>query len=139
VGLRNQNTTQVRSAAARWDGRHWAIDRLGQLKPRSELDSVSCPTVSRCMAVGASPPPPAALLEAQTPVSATLNGARWVARGTPIPAGWQGSLNSVSCASPSDCTAVGGLFTLAAPATFIQQQTILVERWNGRKWTSERT
>jgi hypothetical protein len=40
------------------------------------------------------------------------------------------TLNSVSCVSPTDCTAVG--WYLSGP-----QSLVLVERWDGRDWTIE--
>ena len=136
VGVRNDNVdfSRDRGLAARWDGRHWLREPIPHLKHRTELDSVSCPTARRCVAVGDSPPPALTEASKQTPVSATFNGSRWVARRTPFPSGWHASLDGVSCASPADCTAVGEIFTLSP-----QKRRILIERWNGQEWTIQHT
>jgi hypothetical protein len=141
VGLRDDNVSplsRARGLAARWDGRHWTIDPIHRLKHGTELDGVSCPIVTRCVAVGASPPPVVAPGAPEAPASASFNGIRWVAHRMPFRAGWQASPNGLSCASPADCMAVGETFTLAPPNASAQE-TILVEHWSGRKWTIQQT
>jgi hypothetical protein len=94
------------------------------------LDSVSCVSVTSCVAVGASFA--GALVE-------RWDGTSWTVVDSPTPAGSVGaSLDGVSCASATDCSAVGasqvatvlGNITEVGPAP-------LAEHWNGISWSVE--
>ena len=96
----------------------------------SELDGVSCVSLSSCTAVGFS--------TNRTGGEATLaerwNGSNWSIERTPTPAAaTSSSLLGVSCASPRVCTAVGS-FTNRAGG-----EATLAERWNGSSWAIQRT
>lgn len=121
------------------------------------LGSVSCASISRCVAVGrlgadvwdgtkwAFQRFVRPLLQSSvscpsvtscTAVGGTLaerwNGSRWSGRRLANPDGggpW--GLDGVSCASPLACTAVGGGASNAGGAE------PLAERWNGRRWLSQ--
>jgi hypothetical protein len=102
----------------------WRIDsvpspHVSVTKP-AELSSVSCPSVSMCVAVGsyldASENPSGALVE-------SWNGTSWSVQSTPAVSG--ASLASISCPSATMCMAVGS----------ISSSTPLAERWNGSDWS----
>jgi hypothetical protein len=122
--------------AERWDGREWTIQRTPNPVPspadaarQSVLNGISCISENSCVAVGSF---------YNGSESATLaerwNGHKWRIQRTPNPKQLKHSeLWSVSCASASDCIAVGD--------SFIGQydsELLLAERWNGRKWTIQR-
>jgi hypothetical protein len=96
--LQALNEGQIdRPLAERWNGRRWSSQRMGGI-----TGDVSCPSATSCTAVGVQPP----LVNAEH-----WNGRRWAAQRLPVPGtpalDW--SLDSVSCASPLMCVAVGGL------------------------------
>jgi hypothetical protein len=62
------------------------------------------------------------------------NGRRWRIVPTPNPVSGGGALGSVSCTSPSACTAAG-----AAIDNFGNEAGTLAERWNGTKWSLQAT
>ncbi len=103
----------------RWIGRRWSIQRTPT--PRSVNDSallsVSCTSVTACIAVGR--------FTNQAGRALTLaerwNGRRWSLQSTPNARG----LSSVSCASATVCMAVGFDGTFA-------------ERWDGVRWSIRR-
>ncbi len=91
--------------AERWNGSGWSI--LTTPNPAgangAAFTSVSCPSPSRCVAVGDSfkSAEPVRLVE-------TWNGARWSITRTPVPPGTiRSALNGVSCATTTSCFAVG--------------------------------
>ena len=92
----------------------------------SHLNGVSCVSASNCTAVGyyaTSSSPGRTLVE-------RWNGTTWSIIPSPNPTGSTGGyLNSVSCVSASNCTAVGYYTTASSPGR------TLVERWNGTKWS----
>jgi len=81
---------------------------------------VSCTSATACTAAGF-------YSNATTPVTLAerWNGTKWSIQTTPNPVGGSNStLDGVSCASASTCTAVGGYNNGTTGAT-------LAERWNG--------
>jgi hypothetical protein len=93
------------------------------------LSGVSCASASACTAVGSyltSAAGWAALVE-------RWNGTKWSIEQTPKPNGELGGLDSVSCVSARDCTAVGNYFTST------ELNVALAERWNGTDWSTEPT
>jgi hypothetical protein len=93
-----------------------------------QMLGVSCTSATSCMAVGAAGGPNfnAALLADR------WNGVTWSVVPVPKPKGAQsGDLASVSCTSPSACTAVGSWENSHVFAP-------LAERWNGIAWSVER-
>lgn len=117
--------------AGRWDGRRWTVQPVPALVPGNGSGSVSCPKVTECVSVGF------VGQVSHAPVSEIFNGVRWKTRRISRPAGLYVWLNSVSCASSSDCAAVGGVSPGRSP--FSGEEAILAERWNGRAWTIEQT
>ncbi len=97
---------------------------------RSELDSISCPASTECMAVGAvygptvSGTPPKEI----RPMAELWNGQDWRVQRLPLPR-TSGSLSSVSCAAPKSCTAVG--------ASAGNSPGLFAEHWNGHGWRSQ--
>jgi hypothetical protein len=105
-----------------WNGRSWSVMNIStpaSTYQPAELDGVSCPTVTWCMAVGDESVPGSG-------VTAGSSGAFTFASGT-----WTATtrapgvaLDAVSCEAPFHCTAVGGT-----------GQTGLVDAFN-RTWAS---
>jgi hypothetical protein len=62
------------------------------------------------------------------PSAERWNGRRWQAIPTPNPASGGGFLGSVSCTTPTACTAAGH-----------SNAGTLAERWNGTKWSLQAT
>lgn len=108
---------QQTSLAERWNGATWALQRTPSGAP---LNAVSCPSATACTALGGS-------LGALA-----WNGATWVSQSVPIPRANGSGLNGVSCTSATACTAVGFYYTPDE-----MEQLVWVDRWNGRKWTSQ--
>ncbi len=109
----------------RWDGTSWSIlpSANSQLSGDTILNSVSCVSVSWCIAVGtfddgASTGP---LMELWDGSSLSIQ------REGGVPPGGIEQLNSVSCASVSWCVAVGSI-----GATFNNQNTAY--SWDGTSW-----
>jgi hypothetical protein len=108
-----------------WDGSSWTM----HYTPTGPLVGVSCPTKNACIAVGGS---------VGTPAAASWDGDAWTTQAVPLPAGNNGGqLSSVSCTSPTDCTAVGYWTDNAGPDAV--PDLTLAEHWNGTAWTIEPT
>jgi hypothetical protein len=115
----------VRSPIARaWNGRRWAVRRVpappGAVA--SILSGVSCASARACTAVGQSTDSSGG----SVPLAEAWNGTTWAVRAVPVPAGGNGVLTSVSCASARACMAVGYTGNFQLP---------LAARWNGATWT----
>ncbi len=76
-------------------GGTWSITPSPDQTPDRRLSRVSCPTVSRCYAVGQGPGGPLILIS---------TAGVWSAMATP---GLTGVLNTISCATATRCVAVG--------------------------------
>jgi len=120
-GEDGNGTTDV-TLAERWNGTRWSIQHTPNPAGGSEIHllRVSCTSTTACTAVG---------FYSNATTTVTLaerwNGSRWSIQHTPNPAGGSNStLNGVSCASATACTAVGGSFNGTTGVT-------LAERWNG--------
>ncbi len=135
VGSTNRAGREV-TLAERWDGTGWRI--LNTPDPGRgrayELNSVSCGSRLDCIAVGdyAS----AAHHGALVPLAEGWNGSRWTVQQTPRPTdatNGNGTLSGVSCVSPRACLTVGSYV--------IGHNTdhTLAERWNGTRWTVQKT
>ncbi len=119
--------------AVRWDGRRWSREVMAD--PAGSITvlvgGISCPSGSSCVAVGGftSGDSPSRYV----PLVERWNGTVWSIEAVPAPVGVRLSsrLTSVSCTSPTACTAVG---ESASP----DGTTPLVERWNGTTWSIER-
>jgi hypothetical protein len=135
VGLKSAVGGDTPTLAARWDGATWTI--LPTPAPAgaaagSELDRVVCSSPTSCMAIGqfwSAPAPHPGLSFAER-----WDGATWTLQPTLNPPGTdEAPLNGLSCASPSDCTAVG--FYVDRTLAF----RTFAEHWNGGAWTIQST
>jgi hypothetical protein len=140
------------SAATVATGSHWVIQSTpNRAVPDNQFQGISCTSGRACTAVGSSGPlavwlgyspgrpfaPMAQRSGAKATKTTTLaerwDGAHWRIEPTPNPAGSaNSSLNGVACSSLRACTAVG---SAVAGTTFAP----LAERWNGTRWSIERT
>lgn len=110
---------------ARRVGATWSVMASPRLAD-SSLDGIACVDATNCMAVGGVGEPAASTLAEH------WNGRSWSRLSTANPAtGGNGDqLYGVSCATASECFAVGG-GNLGTSAAFP-----LIERWNGAAWSS---
>jgi hypothetical protein len=107
--------------AAGWDGTAWSIQRIPNraVSTGTSLLGVSCVSPTACIAVGSYRDPVGVVVT----LALRWNGRRWSIQPTPNPAGaGHGTLEAVSCASTTACTAVGS-------------PRMLIERWNGTRWS----
>jgi hypothetical protein len=122
-------TTQaVVALTQRWDGSHWTT--LAPPRPAGavqvHLYGVSCPTTTDCTTVGWY----SGKDQKQHPMAARWNGQHWVIQPMFVLSASAAELNAVSCASASDCTAVGD--------DTVHGKTVpLAESWNGHTWTEQ--
>jgi hypothetical protein len=118
--------------AERWDGAKWRIQRT--LNPAdatgTQLSGISCVSATACEAVGFS----VNSADLYRTLAERWDGTKWRIQRTPNPAGANPSyLEGVSCTSATACTAVG--VYESHPPTLAP----LAERWNGTRWTIQRT
>jgi hypothetical protein len=110
----------------RWNGIKWSIEATPH--PRganaASLTGISCTALNTCTAVGSYTTPNGR----ERLLVESWNGRRWAIHPTPSPAAATSSaLTSVSCPSPTVCTAVGWYDN--APG----DELTLVERWNASR------
>jgi hypothetical protein len=120
---------------ARWNGRSWSLVAAANVTAHLyRLASVSCTGPKNCFAVGSfdnstNNGRPAPLIE-------RWNGKTWSivapARSASGTGGW---FESTSCTSPTNCLAVGASVTLISSGGYYRQKS-LVERWDGKTWTT---
>ncbi|MGA9314544.1 MAG: hypothetical protein WBV77_07945 [Solirubrobacteraceae bacterium] len=132
VGSYDSSSGATLALAEVWNGAEWKEQTT--LKPtgatETELDGVSCTSLSACTAVGS-------YLNSSgvaVPLAERWNGEAWSIQEPPSPTGAKGSgLFNVSCASSSACTAVGAYISSAGV------YTTLAENWNGTSWSIKET
>ncbi len=129
VGVRLDPKAFSHSLSAIWNGHTWRVEPMPELGLHkvSWMNAVSCVGAADCTAVGAY------LYSEPDDQTGTLaehwNGKRW--RATKTSRGGFSSLDAVSCASRSQCVAVGAsLLTQGLPGWPIAQS------WNGKKWVN---
>lgn len=113
---------------ARWNGSTWTEQQIPAGIPRSPsgFSGVSCPGPTTCFVLGTG----TTITYTNITISERWNGKRWSRLHYPNPPPvTAGTPESISCSSPSDCSAVS--FTSTTGSGFIS----LVGRWNGKKWT----
>ncbi len=122
------NGNNFQSLIERWNGTSWTIVPSPNADPgmNNSLKSVTCVSASDCWAVGS---------YSSGTMSKTLierwDGVSWVVVPSPnASAAQQDLLASVTCASASDCWAVGSYFSGGA----VDRSQTLIERWNGTSW-----
>jgi hypothetical protein len=103
----------------RWRYGRWSIETVPSPigAAENQLNAIACPATDRCEAVG-TVGPTRGVLSAE---ALRWNGRTWQVQQIPTLPG--ASLNGVTCASETDCVAVGGAG--AGP---------LAEHWNGKHW-----
>jgi hypothetical protein len=112
--------------AAQWKGVGWASQRTPEAPAGGDLQGVSCPSVTLCVAAG--------WLISGATLTEHWDGVSWSIQQTPQRAGAKDSdLFRISCASITACTAVG-YYTSRT-----HKDRMLAERWDGVSWSSERT
>jgi hypothetical protein len=125
VGARDRALAETETAGT------WRVDTIALPSGRTNTDlwGVSCDSPTACVAVGTSGP-----LRAAMPFSEVLRGTRWKIVATAKLAGVaSANLNAVSCASATDCRAVGSW----SPAS--GNGGTLVEVYNGSGWILDKT
>jgi hypothetical protein len=123
----NPGGTDV-ALAERWSGAGWSIQPT--LGPNGSLAGVSCASKLACVAVGSYTRADGS----EATLAESSDGDRWSIQPTPHPSGAVAAfLSGVSCAPAGGCTAVGTFTNTAG-----QSQT-LAERWNGTRWSIQRT
>lgn len=111
--------------AEQWDGSSWTIEPTPDPQADDSLDAVSCPAATACIAVGSA---------SGNALAEEWDGNSWTLQTVPIPSGGTGgSLAGLSCASTSDCTAVGSYTSSSGTAM------TLAEHWDGTTWSIEPT
>ena len=109
VGIEDSGCNRCGTLAERFNGHRWTLQRPSQA---DGLQSVSCPAVKLCVAVGDA-------------AAQVWNGRAWKLRR--IPAARGGGLTGVSCPTRKLCVAVGTA----------RHGRVLVERWNGSRWSEQ--
>jgi hypothetical protein len=115
---RNENHPLIEA----YDGTAWTIQRSAPFE-LSSLDSVDCPAVNRCEAVG---------YAGDAPAAEGWNGRVWTAQQIAMPrtarsGSDQAFLDAVACVRANLCESVGGAGTVAHPDP-------LAEVWDGTSW-----
>jgi hypothetical protein len=125
--------------AARWDGARWHVQPL-QAPPdpdSSKLAGASCASPQFCMAVGIGYPEAIPREFYDRTLAELWDGSSWTVQPTPDPsdAGGENELAGVSCASTTNCMAVGA-YAPYRPFPAIPRGDIpFTERWDGLTWT----
>jgi hypothetical protein len=94
------------------------------------LVSVSCPAVADCFAAGSYIP--GGRGQAFRPLIERFTGSAWSVMPVPAPRAGYTQLSGVSCASATDCVAVG------AQTTRARGTLAFAEIWNGSRWSISR-
>jgi hypothetical protein len=127
VGFRLSGPTRIVPLTERSNGTSWkSVPTQTSLGPAAQLFGVSCPSPTRCVAVGGSGPAEDGTKD-DVPLVGRWNGRRWTLGLAP---GKDFELSSVACVSASACTAVGG-------GDASSGGTAHIEFWNGRRWSIE--
>lgn len=108
--------------AEAWSGKEWSVQATSK---SGTLKGVSCISPRACVAVGY-----VGIGAASVTLAEIWDGTTWSVQSSPNgPSTSDGSLNSVSCTSPTDCVAVGSYVDSAG------KYMILIESWNGKAWS----
>jgi hypothetical protein len=131
VGSFTDSSHRDQALAEHWDGARWSVQPIAS--PAGtwylQLNGISCPSASECMAVGSVGAGPSAGPE-ETLAERLSGGARWTIDSPLNPPDevhrW---LYGVSCPSAKSCLTVGA--DEDASGTY----SMLSERWNGTGWS----
>ena len=116
-----------------WKGTTWSYTPSPDAKNKggatfNQLDGVSCTSATNCIAVGYWDKVSATTTPYQTLVE-SWNGTVWSIVRSPNHGTTSNYLNGVSCASPTDCVAVGYYLNAS------NEDVALIESWNGTRWS----
>jgi hypothetical protein len=130
VGYYENSSSLHVTLAEFWNGTEWTIqstpDKTGA--STSTLFGVSCTSSSACSAVGKY-----IATGSEGTLAERWNGTEWAIQTTPNPTGASyASLEGVSCAASTACTAVGSYYVEG-------KKLALAERWNGTEWAIQTT
>ena len=122
-----------------WDGESWSVMDTQDPPGLDEgwahnwyalLNGVSCVSATACVAVGQYRDPD----EVVKPLVEVWDGSAWTISALPSPAGAKAAwLNGVSCASATECVAVGR----SQSGSGVEKALLM--RWNGSSWSIEST
>src|SRR5207302_5694680 len=123
AGYAGTSANDSSTLAERWNGSSWALQATPNPSGAtvSNLNGVTCATVSLRMAVGSSGPSPSSA----APLSELWNGTAWTIETN---LATTAAFDAVACVSATACTAVGTLNGRARGP--------YVEVWNGSVWAS---
>ena len=132
VGYSEDASGTDQTLAEAWNGTAWNLQTPanppGSLD--SELSGVTCPSSTKCRAVGYYQDPSGT----EETLAEVWDGSTWSIQTTPDPSGSSASgLSGVSCSSGGDCVAVG----YYDDSSGIQQA--LAEGWDGSTWSIQTT
>jgi hypothetical protein len=117
----------LRTLIEHWDGTSWSI--VPSPSPTGALPAglarVSCASLTNCIAVGSYSPPIGGGFKT---LIERWNGSAWSTVTSPNAQSTRSILSDVSCASATNCVAVGHYFNGSTGKT-------LSERWTGTKWS----
>ena len=123
VGYASEIGSNVPVRSALWNGTTWSAGTEPGV-----ATSVSCPSVTACVAVGAG--------GAGGGYAASWDGKTWSVAPVPLPAGAVlQSFGPVSCSSAVACTAIGTYVAQGQPPSPLLYP--LVERWDGQSWSPQ--
>ena len=112
--------------AAQWKGVGWASQRTPEAPAGGDLQGVSCPSVTLCVAAG--------WLISGATLTEHWDGVSWSIQPTPRPVGARDStLQDISCASITACAAVGYYTSRTG------NEWTLAEHWDGVNWSIQQT
>ena len=141
LGIEGSATQSGQSAiparVARWNGSSWK--RLGVALPKgataADLDAVSCRGAKSCLVVGDYYTPPSFSGTSHV-LALSYNGISLKPMpAVPLPKGaTDGALSGVSCVTTRYCVAIG-VADGATPAFGAVGSVIIIETWNGARWT----
>lgn len=125
---------------ARWNGSSWSVgESAAPSGKQSELETVSCPTTTMCMATGVSwlTRSDGSIYD-QARLVELWNGHAWVITSTPAPPSQPQPpfVHDVDCASASSCIVVGVYLRPGGPDGSGHPLAI---RWNGHAWSLDTT
>ncbi|HET9118726.1 MAG TPA: hypothetical protein VFN75_11735, partial [Pseudonocardiaceae bacterium] len=97
------NQAERQALAEVWNGSSWSVMDAASPTTNTELNAISCPSASFCVAVGQYVTSDGS---AEQSLSEVWNGSTWAAITAPSPSA-ASELLGVSCTSQSFCAAVG--------------------------------
>lgn len=131
AGYYHRRGSGYRALIERQNRTKWAVEASSDPAGTSDvrLSGVSCLSAAKCTAVGHY-----ATKHTYKTLAEVWNGSRWAIGSTPNPTGGTDvELNGVSCASSTDCIAVGDYYNSS------DTQLTFAEFWNGSRWTIQRS